>query len=206
VLSRGQDKAQKILHWFSHELRNAETLYPAYNREVLGIRDRTLYWKINLHQAEQPFVVHTDHVPLNWILTQPHLTMHRMDIPMVLQHIDWEVKLILGVQNQVRDMLSRHPTFTWERRNWITLEVPAAGEWIDDIKPGIVHEEWFGTIADFLASPSPHPLPSTASTKQHKSLVPAQRFCLEDNGLLWLHGDLEKKQGKNNSRAQTMDE
>ena len=56
--------------------------------------------------------------------------------------------------------------------------VTAAEEWIDDIKAGIVHEEWFGPIAHSLANPSPHPLPSTASTKERKSWVAALQFDL----------------------------
>ena len=65
---------------------------------------------------------------------------------------------------------------------------------VDDIKAGIIDDEWFGPIAHCLANPSPRPPPSTASTKERKFWVAAQRFYLEENGLLWLRGDLEKKE------------
>jgi hypothetical protein len=85
-------------------------------------------------------------------------------------------------------------------------EVTAAKEWVDDIKAGIIHGEWFGTVANCLANPCPRPLPSTASTKEHKVWVAAQRFKVEGNGLLWLHGDLEKTQVNKRARAKEKEE
>jgi len=61
-------------------------------------------------------------------------------------------------------------------------------------------------MAHSLANPSPHPLPSTASAKEHTLWVSAQRFYLEESCLLWLRGDLEKKQAKKNSRAKKKDD
>jgi hypothetical protein len=48
-----------------------------------------------------------DHATVSWILTQPHLTVHQMDIPTVHQDFDWEVKHIPGIKNHVADALSR---------------------------------------------------------------------------------------------------
>ena len=64
VLSQVQEMTEKVLGYFSRKLHNAETRYPAYNRELLGIRDTMLYGKFNLHGAEQPFLVHMDHATL----------------------------------------------------------------------------------------------------------------------------------------------
>ena len=125
-----QDKAETVLGDFSHKLHIAETRYPPYDRELLGIREAILYWKFNLHRAEQPFLVHTDHATLCWILTQLHLTVRPMDILNVLPNYDWEVKHIPGVKNQVADALSRRPDFRRERCNLMAMEVTAAGEWI----------------------------------------------------------------------------
>jgi hypothetical protein len=104
-----QDKTEKVLGYFSHKLHDAETRYPAYDRELLGIRDAMLYMRFNLHGAELPFLVHTDHATLCWIVTQPHLTVRQMDILTVLENFDWEVKYIPGVRNQVADASSHHP-------------------------------------------------------------------------------------------------
>jgi transposase InsO family protein len=205
VLSQVQGKAEKVLGYFSRKLHDAETRYPTYDRELLGIQDAVLYWKFNLHGAEQPFLVHTDHATLRWILTQPHLTVRQMDILTVLQNFDWEVKHIPGIKNQVADALSRRPDFRRERCNLMALEVTAAGEWIDDIKAGIIEDEWFGPIAHFLADPSQRPPPPTASAKERKLWVSTQRFYLEENGLLWLRGDLEKKEVEKNVRARKKD-
>jgi len=163
-----QDKAEKVLGYFSHKLHDGETRYPAYNRELLGIRDAILYWKLNLHGAEQQFLVHTNHATLRWILTQPHLTVRQMDILTVLQNFDWEVKHIPDVKNQVADALSRRPDFRQKQCNIMAMEVTAAGEWIEDIEAGIVDDEWFGPIAHSLANPSPGPPPSTASATERK--------------------------------------
>jgi len=169
-----QDKAEKVLAYFSRILHDTETRYPAYDRDLLGIREAILYWKLNLHRAEQPCLVHTDHATLRWILTQPHLTVRQIDILTVLPNCDWEVKHIPGVKNQVADALSRRLHPRRERCNVMAMEVTAAVEWIEDIKAGIVDDEWFGTIAHSLANSSRRPPPSTASTKECKSWVSAQ--------------------------------
>jgi hypothetical protein len=64
-----------------------------------------------------------------------------MDILKVLQNFDWEVNHISGIKNQVVDALSRRPDFRRERGNLTAIEVTAAGEWIDDIKAGIIEDE-----------------------------------------------------------------
>jgi len=111
VLAQVPDKAEKVLGYFSRKLHDAETRYDAYDREILGIRDTIIYWKFNLHGAEQQFLVHMDHATVRWILKQPHLTVRQMDILTVIQKCDWEVKHIPGVKNQVADALSRRPDF-----------------------------------------------------------------------------------------------
>jgi hypothetical protein len=88
----------------------------------------------------------------------------------------------------------------------MAMEVTAAGEWIEHIKAGIVDDEWFGPIAHSLANPSPHPQPPTASAKECKLWVSSQRFYLEENGLLWLRGDLERKQVEKKAREIKKDE
>jgi len=129
-----------------------------------------------------------------------------MDILTVLHNFDWEVNHIPGVKNQVADALSRHPDSRRERCSLTALEVTTAGEWVDDIKAGIFDDEWFGPSADHLANPSPRPPPSTASTKERKLWVAAQRLYLEENGLLWLCGDLEKTQVNKTARAKEKQE
>jgi len=206
VLTQMQDKTEEVVGYFICKLHDEETWCHAYDRELLGIRDAMIYWKFNLHRAKQPFLLHTDHATLRWFFTQPHLTIHHMDILPVLQNYDWEVKHIPSVKNQVAVALSHHLDSRREQCNLITVEVTAAGKWVDDIKAGIIDDEWFGPIAHCLANPSPCPLPSTASTKEHKLWVAAQRFYLEENRLLWLCGDLEKTQVNNTAGAEEKEE
>ena len=88
----------------------------------------------------------------------------------------------------------------------MALEVTAAREWIEDIKAGIIDNEWFGPVPHSLANPSPHPLPSTTSAKECKLWVSAQLLYLEENGLQWLRDNLEKKQAEKNARAKKKDD
>jgi len=194
VLSQVQDKTEEVRGYFSREIEDAETRYPAYDRELLRIQDVILCCKFNLHGAEQPFLAHTDHSTLRWILTQLHLTVRQMDIWTVLQNFTWEVKHILGVRDQGVDALSRRTDFRWERCNSTALAGNEAGEWVDDIKAGTIDDQWFGPIAHCLSSPSPRSPPSTASTKEGKLWVATKRFYLQENGPLLLCGDLEKTQ------------
>jgi hypothetical protein len=85
-------------------------------------------------------------------------------------------------------------------------EVTAARERIEDIKAGIIDNEWFGPIAHSLTNPSPRPLPSTAPAKERKLWVSAQRFCLEENGRMWLFGNGENKKLETNTRVKKKDE
>ena len=147
-----------------------------------------------------------DNATMHWILTQLHLTIRLMDILTVLLNFDWQVKQILGVQNQVMDGLSCHADFRQVQCNSMALSVTAAREWIDDIKVGIIDDECFGPIAHCLANPSPHPLPYTAFTKECTLWVSAQSFDLEENALLWLCGNVETKQQEKNATAKIKDE
>jgi hypothetical protein len=75
VLPQVQDKIQKVLSYFSRKLDDAETQYPRLDRQLLGIRNAIAYWKFNLNGTEQPFLVHTEHATMHWILTQTFLTV-----------------------------------------------------------------------------------------------------------------------------------
>jgi len=129
-----------------------------------------------------------------------------MDILTVLQNFSWEVKNIPGVKNQVVDWSSHCADFWWEQCNSISLEVTVARESVEDIKQGIIDDKWFVPIKCFLANQIPRPAPSTASGKEPKWMLSAQRFYLQENGLLWLHGDLEKKQVEKNVRVKVKEE
>jgi len=206
VLSQVQDKAEKVQGYFSCNLHNPEMRYPTYDRELLGIRDTIIYWKFNLHGAEQLFLVHTDHATLRWIHTQPHHTVRQMDIVTMVLYFNCEVKHIPGVKNRVTDAISHHPDCQREGCNGITLEDTASREWIQNIQVGIIDDKWFEPIALSLANPSPHPLSSTASTTECKGWGLSQRFNLDENGLLCLCGDLAKQQVEKTATAKKKDD
>ena len=72
---------------------------------------------------------------------------------------------------------------------------------IDDIYADISDNEWFRPIAQSCANPSPLPAPSIEFPQEHKLQVSVQQFYWEENGLLWLHGYLERKQVENDELA-----
>ena len=205
VLSQVPNKTEKELGYFGCKFHDADRGYPVYDRELFGIRHAILYWKFNLHGAEHPFLVHTDDRTLHWILTQPHLMIGQIDILTVLGIFNVEVMQILGVKNHIVDTLSHRLDFGQERCNVMALDVSAAREWIDDIKAGIVYDEWFGSIKQIFTNRSHRPPPSPAPALECTSQVSAQRFDLEENGLLWLGGDFERKQAEKNAWAKKHD-
>jgi hypothetical protein len=83
----------------------------------------------------------------------------------------------------------------------MALEVAVAGELIDNIKAGIIQDECFGPIAHFLGKPSQRPQQHTRSAKVRKLRVSTQHSNLQENGPMWLHGELEKKEVEKNVRA-----
>jgi len=119
-----------------------------------------------MYGASAPLSVHTDHATMGCILIPPQITICQMDIWTVLFNIDREAEHIPGVKNQVTVSLSCPPDSRQAGCYIMVLEVTAATEWIDDIKAGIIHDEWIGPIAHGLANPSACPPPPTASTKK----------------------------------------
>ena len=63
---------------------------------------------------------------------------------------------------------------------------------------GLLHIPWPTQV--------PAPPPSTLSAKERKLWVSAERFNLEENGLMWLRGDLERKQAEKKARKNKKDE
>jgi hypothetical protein len=171
LLSQRQKEGTKVIEYYSRKFHNPETRYPAYDRELLAIRDAVVHWKRNLHGAAVPFTVYTNQATLRHIATQPHLTIRQMDALLVLQNHDYEVRHLPRAKNQVADALSRRPDHQSE---WIMLaagkvaaEVPirvrcqlmdtttrTATEWLDASRAGLTTDPYFGPICTLLQDPT----------------------------------------------------
>lgn len=89
-----------------------------------------------------------------------------MDILTVLQYFEFEVKHIPGLTNSVPDGFSRCPDFRQEWCQAMAPDLTTAGDWMEDMKVGIINDEWFGSMEHSLDDRSPRLLPSTAYAKK----------------------------------------
>jgi hypothetical protein len=183
-----------VIEYCSRKFDDPETRYPAYDRELLAIRDAVVHWKCNLHGAAVPFTVYTDHATLRHILTQPHLTIRQMDALSVLQNYDYEVRHLPGAKNQAADALSRRPDHRRERegvpviraRCQVMAELShTADEWLADLRSEIAEDPYFEPILRILSDREADAPPPSASAEERKLWVRAKRYCLKE-GLVFL--------------------
>jgi hypothetical protein len=81
------------------------------------------------------------------------------------------------------------------------MEVTVPRAWIVDSNVGTIGDEQFRSIAHCLGHPRSSSPPSTTSTRNCILWESVKWFWLEENALLWLHGDFEQKQVEENARA-----
>lgn len=194
VLSQIQNGVSRVIAYYSRKLHDPETRYPAYDRELLAVRDAILNWRYLLHGAEQPFTIFTDHATLRHILTQPNLTVRQMDVLSVIQNYDYEVKHLPGAKNQAADALSRRPDHRRETEKstkcWTncTTKIPyttcikriedntkVVREMMVDIKAEIRTDPYFEPIVRHILEPE--------GTVDPKIKQRAQRFKIIDGNL-----------------------
>jgi len=125
---------------------------------------------LEIHPTPSRTTIFGTHGPGDLELDTHTTTPHRTTdgYPHHPAKFDLEVTQIPGVKNPVVDVLSHRPDVRWELCHPLALEVSMAGEWIEDFKVGIIDNQCFGPTAHSLANPSPCPLPTTTSAKQHK--------------------------------------
>lgn len=86
-----------------------------------------------------------------------------MDIQSALPNFDLEVKHILGIKNQIPEVLCSHPDTRWGQCIVIEQEVTMAGQRNENIEASITDDKCFGPVVHPCGNPSPRPLPSIAS-------------------------------------------
>ena len=105
------EPVERIIAYFSRELRHAETRYSTYGKELLGVSDAIEHWKYHLKSGHK-FRVQTDHSALQHILVQLKLTGRQLRLLETLQEYDFDVEFYPGIQNYIQDALSRRSDHT----------------------------------------------------------------------------------------------
>lgn len=93
--------------FISRKLNSAELKYAVIEKECLCIK-----WAIEkLHDYLYgcPFIVRTDHAPLQWLMENKNTTSRRMRWALALQPYEFSVEYIKGSDNFIADVLSRYP-------------------------------------------------------------------------------------------------
>ena len=106
-----QDRGEGIqpIAYLSRRLKDAETRYSAYDKELCAVVYAFNHWRHYLEGCEQRVRVLTDHLPLTYLLDQPTLsrTQTRWVQSGMIQSIYPKIEYIPGKQNVLADALSR---------------------------------------------------------------------------------------------------
>lgn len=149
VLLQRHGDTKRIVAYYSRKFSPAQTRYPAYNRELIAIRDSMLHWRMYLHGAKT--VVYTDHASIRHILQQRELTSRQIDCVAALQQFDFEIKYWPGAKNKLADALSRRPDYeplclVLETDVHEMVETDDVGFW-----QGYVNDPYFSPIVQLIA-------------------------------------------------------
>jgi RNase H-like domain found in reverse transcriptase/Integrase zinc binding domain len=91
----------------SRKLSDPEINYPTHDRELLAIIHVVKELRCYLHGST--FTIQTDHHPLRYLDTQPHLSKRQVRWVDALAEYNYAIKYIRGKWNILADALSRRP-------------------------------------------------------------------------------------------------
>jgi hypothetical protein len=104
-LQQDQGKGLQPVAFLSRKMIPAERNYATHEQELLAIVRALREWRHYLHGAH--FTVYSDHGPLRYMQTQPHLTSRQARWQEILSEFDFTIEYKPGKKNVVADALSR---------------------------------------------------------------------------------------------------
>jgi RNase H-like domain found in reverse transcriptase len=151
VLKQEFDDGAHPIAYVSRKVNVPERNYPTHDRELLAIVHVVKDLRCYLHGSA--FVVRTDHHPLRYFETQPHLSKRQVRWLDALAEYDYKIEYIQGKWNIVADALSHRSD--GQPIAFYTGEDEAEDNATKDL-----------TVATLTSSPSiPNPLPLHSPSK-----------------------------------------
>lgn len=180
-------QGDKVVGYFSRKMKDVETRYPTYDRELLAIKEAILHFRYYLHG--RTFVVYTDHASIQHVLRQRRLSTRQMGLLGTLQHFNYEIKYWPGARNAVADALSRRPDHAEEKSEEIMVSdvVISAADWVKEVVKYYDKDVYFGDVVKWKMGER-EGLKGEELKNKLGSLVKrrANKFGLRDNGLLYV--------------------
>jgi RNase H-like domain found in reverse transcriptase len=107
VLEQGWSDGAHLVAYVSRKLSDPERNYPTDDRKVLAIIH--VIKELRCYLNGTTFTIQTEHHPLRYLNTQPHLSKRQVRWLDALAEYDYVIKYVRGKWNILADALSRRP-------------------------------------------------------------------------------------------------